>query len=47
LQDDPGVKFTLHDLRRTCRTMMSRLDVDHEIAELVIGHKRRDPRPDL
>jgi hypothetical protein len=47
LQDDPGVKFALHDLRRTCRTMTSRLDVDYEIAELVIGHKRRDPRPDL
>jgi integrase len=35
-----GVKFTLHDLRRTCRTLMSKLGVDFEIAELAIGHKR-------
>jgi integrase len=30
--------FTLHDLRRTCRTTLSRLVVDEETAELVIGH---------
>ena len=29
-----------HDLRRTCRTLMSRLGVEHDIAELAIGHKR-------
>jgi hypothetical protein len=32
--------FTPHDLRRTCRTLMSRLGVEREIAELAIGHKR-------
>lgn len=35
-----GVHFTLHDLRRSTRTMMSRLDVDQDIAELSIGHVR-------
>jgi len=30
-----------HDLRRTCRTLMSRLGVEPNIAELAIGHKRK------
>lgn len=30
--------FTLHDLRRTCRTRMSRLGVDERTAEAVLGH---------
>jgi integrase len=47
LQLSSGVVFALHDLRRTCRTLMSHLGVDHEIAELAIGHKRQGPRPDL
>ena len=29
-----GVMFTPHDLRRTCRTLMSRLGVEREIAVL-------------
>jgi hypothetical protein len=33
--------FTLHDLRRTCRTLMSQLGADSDIAELAIGHKRK------
>jgi integrase len=36
-----GVDFKLHDLRRTVRTLMSRLGVPEEIAELSIGHVRR------
>jgi integrase len=40
LQRASGVDFTLHDLRRTCRTLMSHLGVDPDIAELAIGHKR-------
>jgi integrase len=40
LQHASGVDFTLHDLRRTCRTLMSRLGVESNIAELAIGHKR-------
>jgi integrase len=40
LQRAAGVTFTPHDLRRTCRTLMSRLGVEHDIAELAIGHKR-------
>ena len=38
--------WTIHDLRRTCRTLMSRLGVDEPIAELAIGHintKSRKP----
>ena len=33
--------WTIHDLRRTCRTLMSRLGVDEPIAELAIGHIKR------
>jgi integrase len=36
-----GVDFRLHDLRRTVRTLMSRLGVAEEVAELAIGHARR------
>lgn len=36
-----GIDFRLHDLRRTCRTLMSRRAVLEEIAELAIGHVRR------
>jgi integrase len=39
LQRASDVKFTPHDLRRTCRTLMSSLGADHDIAELAIGHK--------
>src|SRR5262249_9173548 len=34
--------FRLHDLRRTARTLMSRLGVPEDIAELAIGHVRAD-----
>ncbi len=37
-----GVDFTLHDLRRTTRTLMSRLGVSEDAAELAIGHARAD-----
>jgi integrase len=37
-----GVDFRLHDLRRTCRTLMSRLGVPEDLAELAIGHVRAD-----
>jgi integrase len=36
-----GVRFGLHDLRRTARTLMSRLGVPEDVAELAIGHVRR------
>jgi integrase len=36
-----GVDFKLHDLRRTTRTLLSRLGVDEPTAELCIGHVRR------
>jgi integrase len=37
-----GVDFALHDLRRTVRTLMSRLGIPEDIAELAIGHQRAD-----
>lgn len=37
-----GVDFSLHDLRRTFRTGLSRLGIDREIAELALGHARED-----
>jgi integrase len=37
-----GVKITMHDTRRTCRTLMSRLEVPEDVAELAIGHQRAD-----
>lgn len=42
LQDASGVDAELHDLRRTTRTLMSRLGVAEDIAELAIGHQRAD-----
>ncbi|MDW5315501.1 tyrosine-type recombinase/integrase [Rhizobium sp. PL01] len=37
-----GVKFTFHDLRRTFRTGLSRLDVNKDLAELALGHAREE-----
>ncbi len=37
----PDTPFTIHDLRRTVRTRMSALKVEHRVAELVIGHGKR------
>ena len=31
--------WTLHDLRRTARSLMSRADVSSDIAEICLGHK--------
>jgi integrase len=42
LQDLSGVNVELHDLRRTVRTLMSRLGIAEDIAELAIGHQRAD-----
>jgi len=42
LQQASGVDFRLHDLRRTARTLMSKLGVTEDIAELAIGHVRAD-----
>jgi integrase len=42
LRHASGVDFRLHDLRRTARTLMSRLGVPEDIAELAIGHVRVD-----
>ena len=36
-----GVRFTMHDLRRSVRTNFSRLGVDDAVAESGIGHVRR------
>jgi integrase len=37
----PESPFTIHDLRRTVRTRLSALKVEHRVAELVIGHGKR------
>jgi integrase len=42
LVKESGVELTMHDMRRTCRTLMSRLGVNEDIAELAIGHQRAD-----
>jgi integrase len=39
---ESGVKLTMHDTRRTCRTLMSRLGVNEGVAEFAIGHRRAD-----
>ena len=36
IPDMPG--WTVHDLRRTCRTKLSQLGVSEEIGERVLGH---------
>jgi integrase len=42
LRERSGVQFTLHDLRRTFRSGLTRLGVDHDTAEMAIGHQRDD-----
>ena len=37
----PDSPFTIHDLRRTVRTRLSALKVEHRIAEMVIGHGKK------
>ena len=37
----PGITIGLHDLRRTCRSLMSREGASEEVAELAIGHRRK------
>ena len=41
LVERSGVDFRLHDLRRTCRTLMSRAGVLEEVAEMAIGHVKQ------
>lgn len=45
LQRAPGGNFTLHDLRHTVRTLMSRHRVEFDIAELAIGYMRKGLDP--
>jgi integrase len=40
-QQRTGVEFRLHDLRRQCRSMLSRIGVVHEVAEAILGHKAK------
>lgn len=40
--DAAGVNFTLHDLRRTFRSGLSRLRISTEVAELMLNHRRAD-----
>jgi integrase len=36
-----GINFRLHDLRRTSRTLLSRIGVSFEVAEAILGHKAK------
>jgi integrase len=36
-----GVSFRLHDLRRTSRTLLSRIGISFEVAEAILGHKAK------
>ena len=36
----PIAPWTIHDLRRTSRSLMARIGVDKDIAERVLGHKQ-------
>ena len=41
---NPGAKlepFVIHDIRRSCRTYLSKLRIQTEVAEAVIGHGKR------
>ena len=40
----PLAAWTLHDLRRSCRTKLSALKVRPDVAELMLGHFRKDVR---
>jgi integrase len=40
-QRESGIDFKLHDLRRSLRTLTSRLGIAEDVAELAIGHVRR------
>lgn len=40
LQKASGVRFTLHDLRRTMRSGLTALGVDDTIAEMMLAHQR-------
>lgn len=40
-----GVNFRLHDLRRTGRTLLSRIGVPFETAEAVLGHRAKGVAP--
>jgi hypothetical protein len=41
LQRGSGVEFTPHDLRQTCRTLMTHYRVEHDVGELAVGHHRQ------
>lgn len=42
LKERMGDGFAFHALRRTYRTGLTRLGVDYDVAEMMIGHKRND-----
>ena len=42
VEKESGVEFSLHDLRRTCRTAMTDTGTSADIAEIAIGHQRSD-----
>src|SRR5262249_10493864 len=40
-----GVRFRLHDLRRTSRTLLSRIGISYEVAEAILGHRAKGVAP--
>jgi IS4 transposase len=43
-QDSDGIKlepWVVHDIRRSCRTRLTQLKIQTEVAEAVIGHGKR------
>lgn len=42
LRKGSAADFTLHDLRRTMRSGLTRLGVDHDTAEMMLAHQRDD-----
>jgi integrase len=41
LRRESGVDFSLHDMRKTFRSALSDLDVNDDVAEIMIAHQRR------
>ena len=41
LRRELGVNFSLHDMRKTFRSALADLDVNDDVAEIMIAHQRR------
>jgi hypothetical protein len=41
LRTESGADFSLHDMRKTFRSALADLDVNDDVAEIMIAHQRR------